>query len=987
MRTKDALTSRLLILATALVSLLIFAACNPSSQGRSEGKLRSVLEKNPADADVRIELAKLLHEKGSHFDAVVVLEEGTKLDADNPAFLRLLGEIYADWAGQLNSTKKYEIAVKYWDQFLDMGNANAETYVALGHALDGSGQHKRAADCFSIALKMDPQNARIRADFGYSLKESGKYEKALPVLLQAAEELPEDYRIRLWVGDAQRLLGDYEASVASMRRARDLCPRDQRAGLDDYVTFTESLLRKGKSGLAFDHHCKFGDRHVELGRPDRALAEYEAALEVLPGRAYKQAGWCYLWIAKFYDHVRDRDKSIEYAERALEAYTKANSSKDLGFVYQHIAFDYKALAREQPQQEIEFLKKALKAHEMQEQYATEAGFMHMAQHALADKARVMAEVYGLEDERVKECRREMARYIPRSGSTDNCAIASIIASEADLRCDEKDYEGAKRLYRMVVPYYGQSNQVESMGKGPAIYYRLACMSYEQDNMDEAMMHGEKCVERLSEIRSMLGVDKFKRTVSGVSWGVAFSGLVAGALTKGEKARALDYSEQYKGRVLLDLLGSKGAEGRQNTLKRKQREKQVLLARVRESEKRVEQASSGRDSGGVGSLQRTLSIEKTKYERLAEDLRVAELEIRNFEDVESMSTGQLQPIVDELTVVSYVVGSQWGTSALILSKEGVEGLAIEGGGKTKLRRLVEAFRREIGVKSAVSRDLTIEVEEKEEAAEKPEKAASEQLYEVLIEPVLPYIKTKLVYISPDSVLNHLPFEALQKDGRYLIEDYSIAYAPSGSVLKICMDRNRNRRESVLALGNPNLKNPAFRLVHAENEVNSLEGLFPQVDVYTDDDATESVVQEHGSEYDILHFACHGELNLDEPMLTSLRLAPDDANDGYLHAGEVFEHDLSASLVVLSACNSALGELTSGNELMGLTRSFLYAGVPSIVASLWTVDDRSTSYLMQHFYKNLATMNKADALREAKLETMKKYPGPFHWAAFCLQGDYR
>jgi CHAT domain-containing protein len=133
--------------------------------------------------------------------------------------------------------------------------------------------------------------------------------------------------------------------------------------------------------------------------------------------------------------------------------------------------------------------------------------------------------------------------------------------------------------------------------------------------------------------------------------------------------------------------------------------------------------------------------------------------------------------------------------------------------------------------------------------------------------------------------------------------------------------------------------------------------------------------------------HGELNVDDPMLTSLRLAPDEENDGYLHAGEVFEHDLSASLVVLSACNSALGELTSGNELMGLTRSFLYAGVPSIVASLWTVDDRSTSFLMQQFYRNLGTMNKADALREAKLATMKEYPSPFHWAAFCLQGDYR
>jgi CHAT domain-containing protein len=386
------------------------------------------------------------------------------------------------------------------------------------------------------------------------------------------------------------------------------------------------------------------------------------------------------------------------------------------------------------------------------------------------------------------------------------------------------------------------------------------------------------------------------------------------------------------------------------------------------------------------VERTLSIEKTAYERLEEDLSAAELEVKSFEDVDAMKVGQIQPTAEGFSVISYVVGD-WGMCVHILSTELIEGAMVEGPSEEQLRPLVEAFRREIGVKSAASRDLALEVEEKGEAPEKAGKPASEELYELLIEPVLPYIKTKLVYVSPDSVLNYLPFEALQKDGRYLVEDFAIAYAPSASVLKICMDRERSRRESVLALGNPNLKNPAFRLVHAENEVNSLEGLFPKVGVYTGDDATESVVQEHGSEYDILHFACHGELNLDEPMLTSLRLAPDDENDGYLHAGEVFEHDLSASLVVLSACNSALGELTSGNELMGLTRSFLYAGVPSIVASLWTVDDRSTSYLMGHFYKNLATMNKADALREAKLETMKKYPSPFHWAAFCLQGDYR
>jgi len=74
-------------------------------------------------------------------------------------------------------------------------------------------------------------------------------------------------------------------------------------------------------------------------------------------------------------------------------------------------------------------------------------------------------------------------------------------------------------------------------------------------------------------------------------------------------------------------------------------------------------------------------------------------------------------------------------------------------------------------------------------------------------------------------------------------------------------------------------------------------------------------------------------------------------------------------------------------MGLTRGFFFAGAPSIIASLWTVDDRSTAVLMEHFYSNLATMDKSKALQQAKLATMKEYPNPFHWAPFCLQGDFR
>ena|GEM_PF-1873798 len=990
MRTRTLAPLVSLVIGIVLCSLLAPFGCGSPSGKQTEARLRSAVQNDPHDADARIELAGLLDERGARAEAVVTLQEGLKLDPNNVRLVKSLAQAYTRWGDENDSPKKYEVAAGYWQQVVDSGGVDAETIKLLGYVQRRAGQYAKAIDSFATALRLEPQDAYSLSQLGFAYKASGKYEKALSALTAAAEQSPQDYLIWWWLGDAQRLLGDYESALASMKKAFEFSPRDKRAELQEYVQFTQGLLLGPASRRGSSYHRVLADRHENTGRPDRAIAEYKKTLELLPPEAYEMIAWCNGQILYCYSETNQMEKAIEHAERAIENYKKAGIPFALSQMYQALASVYRKLANmEEGTRRKEFLEKSLAAREMEEHYALEADNLHMAMHALADKVSPMAELYGVDDPRVKECREAMAQYLPEKGPVTDCAIASVIDSEAHLRVLEKDYAGAKELYGMVEPYYGgETKDFTVLVVAPGIYNHLSFISWKQGNLDEAIMYGEKAAAKLSQMRSLLGLDRFRRSVGGSTWRYVFANrLVRMALEMGDKTRAFNYAEQYKGRALVDLLGTKAAATKRRAFDEKRMEKGVVLARVQGVERKVEKAKSGRDADGLRSLQRTLSIEKTKYERLAEDVSVAELEIRNFEDVESMTTEVLQPIADQFTVVSYVVDRDWGTCATVLSKEQVEGAALEGISEERLRPLVEAFRREIGVKSSVSRDLALEVEEKEQAPEKPEKAASEELYELLIEPVLPYIKTKLVYISPDSVLNYLPFEALQKDGRYLIEDYSIAYAPSASVLKICMDRNRNRRESVLALGNPNLKNPAFRLVHAENEVNSLEGLFPKVDVYAGDDATEAVVQQHGGEYDILHFACHGELNLDEPMLTSLRLAPDSENDGYLHAGEVFDYDLSASLVVLSACNSALGELTSGNELMGLTRSFLYAGVPSIVASLWTVDDRSTSYLMQHFYKNLATMNKADALREAKLETMKKYPGPFHWAAFCLQGDYR
>ena len=145
------------------------------------------------------------------------------------------------------------------------------------------------------------------------------------------------------------------------------------------------------------------------------------------------------------------------------------------------------------------------------------------------------------------------------------------------------------------------------------------------------------------------------------------------------------------------------------------------------------------------------------------------------------------------------------------------------------------------------------------------------------------------------------------------------------------------------------------------------------------------KQQGGNYAYVHFASHGEFNADSPLNSALLLAKDKTNDGTLTVGELYSMRLNADLVTLSACETGLGKIANGDDVVGLTRGFLYAGSRSIVASLWKVDDEATAYLMTRFYGALKGTSKREALRLAQLETRKKYAHPYYWAAFQLTGE--
>jgi CHAT domain-containing protein len=316
-------------------------------------------------------------------------------------------------------------------------------------------------------------------------------------------------------------------------------------------------------------------------------------------------------------------------------------------------------------------------------------------------------------------------------------------------------------------------------------------------------------------------------------------------------------------------------------------------------------------------------------------------------------------------------------------------------------------------------------------EKAHPASLISLYDWLIEPLKPYLpdtpelspaegganppassgeRPPQLMIIPHGALHYLPFAALTDGERYLIDDYSLTVLPSASALPFIQENARQTADqplpSPLILGNPatgdfdttavfaTTRDQLGSLPFAEKEARRIGQLYEVVPL-TGIAATESALEERVPRAGILHLAAHGFYNPVTPLSSLIALAPDKENDGWLTVGEVYGLDLDQTdLVVLSACETQLGQkgfetglgVTAGDEVVGLTRAFIFAGTPSVLASLWKVEDEATSLLMERFYTHLqAGMGKAEALRQAQLEVRAEYPNPYYWAAFILSGD--
>jgi len=472
--------------------------------------------------------------------------------------------------------------------------------------------------------------------------------------------------------------------------------------------------------------------------------------------------------------------------------------------------------------------------------------------------------------------------------------------------------------------------------------------------------------------------------------------LVGLLAAGNRpAEALEAAEQARGRMLLDRLGDTLAGIRSATGAASQRE-QAAIRRVNTLADRLERLAAARQSNPAleARLKQDLDRAIAEARDAAESVRRASPRYGDLLEPARMAEAGIRKLLQPGEVLlSYSLGRESSFVWIVTSSN------------TQMRKLPSRSQIEHAA-STFTRAIATRQTDWQPAAATLEK---------LILPLLPSRATRVI-VTPDGGLEAVPFAALPTLSAHNLET---AYLPSASALALRRRSQSNRREqpqAVLALGDPVLSasdsrnpnppaardqqpNSLARLRFSRIEVDTIAGLLPsgQVRKALDFDAARSTLFSGAARNAaIVHLAAHAIVDPVRPELSRLVLSAVDSRGGAVEPSvrlhEIYNLELPQTrLVTLSACRSAIGTALPGEGLVSLTRGFQYAGAASVLATLWDVEDRSTSRWMESFYRSLLVQRRpaAAAVREA-MRTIRSNPEtahPFYWSGFVLQGEWR
>ena len=542
-------------------------------------------------------------------------------------------------------------------------------------------------------------------------------------------------------------------------------------------------------------------------------------------------------------------------------------------------------------------------------------------------------------------------------------------------------------------------------------YVMAKAESKQGHLENALRDIQEAIRLSDDVRSHVVTDEERSSLFAITanyYELNIDLLMQLAKLRprdGYQSRAFEASERGRARSLLDLL----AEAHTNILqgvdpRLLSEEKIIKQSLARDEAVRLKLAQSTEALHGRQELEKDIADLSASYQHLEAQIRAQSPAYASLMQSQPLTAKEIQnELLDPDTVLlEYALGEK-RSYLWVIGNTSVKAYALP-----PRQQIEEASNKLRGL--ILDRDLY-----SQEAAE---------LSRMLLAPEANDLKPRIVIVADGELQASISFAVLPEPGsdQPLLVRHEILSEPSASAVaflrrntagrtdppkelamiadpvfeltdeRLTLDSNQQADARTTPAAFPRLKNTGVEA----SEILQLGNPTEELALIGLDANKNRVLAAKLGDFRILHFATHGLINTEHPALSGLALSVYDKErrpiDGFLTLNDVYNLHLPVKLVVLSACESARGEIVRGEGVMGLTRGFMYAGAQTLVVSLWNVDDASTATLMRAFYQPLLTgpgFHPAAALRAAQLAMMRdeRWKSPYYWAAFTVQGDWR
>jgi len=505
---------------------------------------------------------------------------------------------------------------------------------------------------------------------------------------------------------------------------------------------------------------------------------------------------------------------------------------------------------------------------------------------------------------------------------------------------------------------------------------MAQIHAREDSSEQAYRWYQSARRTLETLRSSLPGEELKSSFMKDKSEV-YEGLVDLCLKRGsarsDREEAFQYIEQSKSRNLRDLMFKAGSEfhltaDADSGPYRKVRELRAEInwyTRTLE----IEQLRTNKTSPKLLRLEKEARKREHELLRLVREMPSSEAEFAGLAASKSMAPEEICATLaaDDMIVEYFLVNDHF--VVVLLSRDTLEIVRVGASQRvlevlTRLQfqlskyKLGPEYVNTFGTSLLQATQLHLK-----------------ELYLELVAPVADRLDGRHLIIVPHGVLHRLPFQALFDGQRYLIDSFSISYAPSATIYNLCQARASKTAGPAIVLGIPDESAPLIL-----DEARAVAAEIPNSELFLGEDATADRLQVNGAGSRLIHIATHGHFRQDNPMFSGIRLG-----DSVLNLYDLYQMKLPAELITLSGCATGLNVVAAGDELVGLARGLIYAGARSALLTLWDVQDRSTLEFMTSFYRHFSnSADKSSAMQSATLELRELYPHPYYWAPFLLLG---